>query len=74
MALKSKPSSITEAYRIINGTQSGDYGQAQIFLKGMTSQERKARLREEKRNEVKPRKRRKPMGIAVYPHNARQYK
>lgn len=70
----SRPSTVTEAYGIINGWRPGDYGRAQIFLKSMSEVERKARLREEKRGEVKLRKKRKPMGQKPYPYRSRQYK
>jgi hypothetical protein len=73
VAIKSRPGSVTEAYRIINNTQPGDYGQAQSFLKGMSSLERKARHREEKRSEVKPRKRKYTMGSKPYPYRSRRY-
>lgn len=74
MAVRSKPTSITEAYRIINGTQPGSYGEAQTFLKGMTEQERKGRHRSEMQSRVRLRKRKRSMGTGPYPYRSRQYK
>lgn len=74
MAVKRKPSSIVEAYRILNGSQAGDVEQAQLFLDNMSDDERRARLRSEKQSEVKVRKRKRPMGTGPYPYTSRQYK
>lgn len=74
MAIKSTPSSITEAYRVLNGSQPGNYGQAQLFLKGMSSEERKGRHRSEKQSRVRKRKRKRPMGLNPYPVTSRRYK
>lgn len=49
----SYPASVSEAYMILNGAISGDYGAAQIFLKSLGDEERSARLREEQRGTVK---------------------
>ncbi len=49
----STPASVTEAYLIINGILSGDYQGAQVFLKSMEDEERKARTREEQRGTVR---------------------
>jgi hypothetical protein len=73
MAIKSSPSSVTHAHRIINGSASGDYGAAQKFLKGMSSVERKARQRSESQSKVRPRKKKRPMGSGPYLYNSRQY-
>lgn len=67
------PSSVTQAYRILNGTAPGDPGSAQSFLEGMGTLERRARQRSESRSEVRVKKRRKPMGTKPYPFTSRQY-
>lgn len=74
MPIRSTPTSITHAYRIINGTAPGDYGEAQKFLKSMSEGERHSRLRSEKQGEVNLKKRKRPMGTKPYPYNSRQYK
>lgn len=74
MAIRSSPSSVTHAHRIINGTISGDYDSAQTFLKGMSSEERKTRQRSESQSTVRPRKKKRPMGTGPYKYNSRQYK
>lgn len=72
MSIRSTPSSVSHAYRIINGTASGDIGEAQKFLKGMSEAERKARQRSEKKEQVKRVKNKRPMGY-VYPYTSRRY-
>jgi hypothetical protein len=49
----SEPSSVTEAYIILNGLETGDRGGAQKFLQSMSDEERTARLREENRGNVR---------------------
>ncbi len=67
------PSSVTEAYRILNGTQPGDTEAAQDFLNEMTTGERRARGRSEKQGKVKVRKKKRPMGTGPYPYRSRRY-
>ena len=49
----SYPASVTEAYMIMNGVVSGDFGGAQLLLKSLGEEERNARLREEQRGTVR---------------------
>lgn len=50
-----RPTSVTQAYGILNGTKMGDLEGAQIFLNSMTETERILRGRAEQRENVRER-------------------
>ena len=71
--VRREPSSIKEAYGILNGITNGDPNEAQSFLDSMDPEEVRARGRSEARSEVKLKKRRRPLGSGPYPYLSRQY-